>query len=92
MTQARLKKVPKFASIPEEAEFWDTHDLTDYFDFSKRVTNIVFKIKKDKGVTVRFRQDDLESLRKMADAKGLGVTTYIRMAAMEKLRVTELPN
>lgn len=27
-------KIPAFNSIEEEAEFWDTHDFTDYLDES----------------------------------------------------------
>lgn len=30
-TEAR-GKIPSFANIEEEAEFWDTHDSTDYLD------------------------------------------------------------
>jgi hypothetical protein len=30
-----LKPVPQFASEDEECEFWDTHDSTDYIDWSK---------------------------------------------------------
>ena len=25
-------RIPSFANIEEEAEFWDTHDFTDYMD------------------------------------------------------------
>lgn len=32
-----LKPIPAFASREAEAEFWDTHDLTDYFDFDTPV-------------------------------------------------------
>ncbi len=31
----KLKKVPKFKDEDEEFEFWSTHDLTKYVDFSK---------------------------------------------------------
>lgn len=31
----RLKKIPKFRNEDEEAEFWSTHDSTDYVDWSK---------------------------------------------------------
>ena len=26
------KRIPRFASIQEEAEFWDSHDFTEYSD------------------------------------------------------------
>ncbi len=31
----KLKKIPKFKSEKEEADFWDTHDTTNYVDWSK---------------------------------------------------------
>lgn len=30
-----LRAVPPFASEPEELTFWETHDSTDYLDWSK---------------------------------------------------------
>lgn len=30
-----LKKIPQFKTDEEEAQFWDTHDTTDYIDWSK---------------------------------------------------------
>ena len=35
-------KVPKFKSLKEEREFWDTHDSTDYHDHFKVTKNVVF--------------------------------------------------
>jgi hypothetical protein len=37
----KLKKIPKFKSEDEEAEFWNTHDSTEYFDWSK-ARNVLF--------------------------------------------------
>ncbi len=31
----KLKKIPKFKNEEEEREFWNTHDSTDYIDWSK---------------------------------------------------------
>ncbi len=31
----KLKPIPKFASEAEERAFWETHDSTDYIDWSK---------------------------------------------------------
>ena len=31
-TSSAKKPIPEFASYEEEAEFWDTHDVTEYFD------------------------------------------------------------
>lgn len=31
----KLKKIPKFKNEDVEAEFWNTHDSTEYLDWSK---------------------------------------------------------
>jgi len=31
----KLKQIPKFKNEDEERDFWDSHDLTDFFDISK---------------------------------------------------------
>lgn len=31
----KLKPIPQFNNEDDEREFWDTHDSTDYFDWSK---------------------------------------------------------
>jgi len=38
MAENKRNSIPKqFASIEEAAEFWDSHDLTDYSDSMRRV-------------------------------------------------------
>jgi len=37
----KFKKIPKFNTEDEDAEFWNTHDSTDYIDWSKAV-NVIF--------------------------------------------------
>jgi hypothetical protein len=31
----KVRPVPKFRKEQDERDFWNTHDTTDYFDFSK---------------------------------------------------------
>lgn len=33
--QKKFKKIPHFETEDEEREFWDTHDTTEYIDWSK---------------------------------------------------------
>ena len=35
---SQLEKIPKFETLQDEAEFWDTHDSTEYVDWDKAVT------------------------------------------------------
>jgi hypothetical protein len=34
----KIKNIPSFKTEKEEAEFWDTHDSTEYIDWDKAVT------------------------------------------------------
>ncbi len=82
-----LKPLPKFKTDLEEAIFWDTHSLTDYFDFS-RPLNIRFEIAKPaKEETLTFRlQKQLKSqLEKNARRLGLSTASLLRMWTIEKL-------
>lgn len=35
-------EIPEFESIQEEAEFWDTHDTTEFLDEFEEADNVVF--------------------------------------------------
>lgn len=77
-------KIPEFETIQEEAEFWDTHDTTD-FEFEMKPVQVVYVPKMEQGVTVRFLTSDLKQLRRIARQKGIGVTTLLRMISLEFL-------
>jgi hypothetical protein len=32
---SKVKQIPKFKTETEEQEFWDTHDATEYIDWTK---------------------------------------------------------
>ncbi|HEY3243648.1 MAG TPA: CopG family antitoxin [Phycisphaerae bacterium] len=36
------KRIPKFRSTQEEAEFWDTHDSTDYLHELEDANDVIF--------------------------------------------------
>ena len=56
-------KIPQTDSIQELADFWNTHDLTDFEDELEEVTEPVF----DTLVSVRFEPGKLESLNTQGD-------------------------
>jgi predicted DNA binding CopG/RHH family protein len=77
-------KIPTFKSIEEEAEFWDTHDTTD-FEEEFRPIRVRFK-NLSEGITIRFDPQTLEDLREQANDKGIGATTLARMWILERLK------
>ena len=52
----KLKPIPYFKSEAEEREFWQTHDSTEYVDWSKAKRGVVFPNLKltTKPITIRL--------------------------------------
>lgn len=87
MNIKKLKSVPNFKSLTDEAVFWDTHSLTDYFDFSKPL-NMRFEFvgaEKEETLTFRLQKKLKKQLEKIANNLGLSVSSLIRMWTIEKL-------
>lgn len=78
------KKIPKFKSYEEEADFWDTHSPLDYgtwkevkLEFAKPLVHIL---------GVRLDAKTIDQLAKLGSGMGIGPSTLVRMWVMEKLR------
>ena len=71
-------RIPKFASREEEASFWDTHDITDYWDELKPV-KVRFAKNLSEGITIRLDPETLAKLREIAHKQGICPTTLTRM-------------
>jgi predicted DNA binding CopG/RHH family protein len=78
-------RIPEFATIEEEAAFWDTHSTADYDHEFRPVRTRVAK-RLSEGVTIRLDPETLEQLRTMAHERGIGPTTLIRMWVLERLK------
>lgn len=82
-------KFPDFNKMTyeEEAEWWDTHDLGDYWHELKDV-DIVFELDKPRteSLVLRVQPEFKSRLEKEARSKGLNVSTLARMWLMEKMQ------
>jgi predicted DNA binding CopG/RHH family protein len=79
-------KVPKFKSLKEEREFWDTHDSTDYHDDFKVNKNVVFVRPTKEVISLRLEPKIIRRLRELADKEGLPPTTYARMLIVKGIQ------
>jgi predicted DNA binding CopG/RHH family protein len=79
-------KVPKFKSLKEEREFWDTHDSTEYHDDFKTTKHVVFVRPKKEVISLRLEPKFIRRLRELADKEGLPPTTYARMLIVKSLQ------
>lgn len=83
----KTAKIPKFKSIAQEAEFWDTHDVTDYMG-SMKFADVEFAPKQKKAKTITFRIEPKlkEDIDKIARHLGLNVSTLYRTWLIENVR------
>lgn len=81
----KLKRIPEFKSIEEEAQFWDTHSTTDYENEFKPI-RVNFGKQLSTGVSIHFNPKIFERVRILAHKKRIGPTTLIHMWVLERLR------
>jgi predicted DNA binding CopG/RHH family protein len=78
-------RIPDFQTREEEAEFWDTHDFTEFLDETWPVTLRVRRPLSE-GLTVRLDRQDREEIERRATAQGIGPSTLVRMWIKDRLR------
>lgn len=85
----KLQTVPKFKSIEEEANFWDTHSTEDFPDYWKPAPEVKFsknlKSIYQKVVPIRLDEQTKKAIEKVAKEKGIGISTTARMLIRERL-------
>lgn len=87
MTEQRPSRIPEFSSYEEEAEFWDTHDFSDYWDEFKPV-EVQFAPNlsgESEDIKVRFDKETLKKLRARAQEQDTSPTTLIHRWVIERL-------
>ncbi len=87
MTKKKISKIPIFKTIPEEAEFWDTHDITDFLDELTPVkVRVTLGQPKEETLTVRLQTGLKLKLAKVAEEMGVNTSTLARMWIVEKMK------
>lgn len=85
--EAREKPhAPEFASIEEEAEFWQTHDSEDYYSEPVEEEIKFVPVRRTKAMAVRLEPETFAALEKRARALGVGPSTLTRMWILEHLQ------
>lgn len=86
-----MPKIPDFKTAEEEAEFWETHSVSDYWDEFEPVKvelnpKLKAKIKARanlKRVTLRLSQEQIAAAKRIAAKKGIPYQTLMRMWIVE---------
>ena len=79
-----MKKIPKFKTDGEAAKFWESHSFQDYYKDTKEA-GIKFVRRPKRTVAVRLDPDDIKSVERIAERKGLSYTSLLRMWIKEQL-------
>jgi predicted DNA binding CopG/RHH family protein len=80
------RRLPQTDSIHELAQFWDTHDVTEFEDQLEEVGERVFE--RDTKITVDLAADDADAVRAMAKSRGVGDAELIREWVRDRLHAT----
>jgi hypothetical protein len=83
--KANRKRLPRFKSLEEEAEFWDKHSPLEFEDEWVEVKQV--KVARPLGhiLAVRLDARTIDRLAEVGRAKGLGPSTLARMWLLERL-------
>ena len=85
-----MAKIPKFESLDEAAEFWDTHDFEDYVDDTEPAAIHVRIPRRKKILAIPLELKLYQQLEGLAAAQGVGVeklvAAWLKEKAMAKSR------
>ena len=79
----KTQHLPKTDSIQELAQFWETHDLTDFEDELEEVTDPVFE--SSTVIPLNLESDEAKAVRRIAEAEGIADAELIRGWVREKI-------
>ena len=84
ITRKTKSRIPRFKTLEEEAQFWETHDTTEFED---EFVEVELKVARPLIHTLVVRLDarTIDRLAAAARKKGLGPSTLARMWLLERL-------
>jgi len=81
-----MKKRPQFKNEDEEREFWNSHDSTDYIDWTKAERVTLAKLKPSiKKISLRLPESMLEELKLLANKKDIPYQSLLKIFLAERL-------
>jgi hypothetical protein len=79
------QRFPKTDSIQELAQFFDTHDMTDFDDQFENVEEPHFDLKVGNEITLHLSDDEAKAVRDMAQSRGVPETDLVRAWVLERI-------
>ncbi len=88
MKKSKRSQIPRFKSIQELSEFFETHDMGDYWDKMPRAD---FEIDIKKSTHIFALDDDLaDKLTTMSKVKGIPSEQLVNVLLREKLLARDI--
>ena len=82
----QLKTIPQFSTEVEEQAFWESHDYTDYLDWSKARPAVLPNLKPTtKTISLRLPQHLLDSIKAAANSRDVPYQSLIKIWLQEKV-------
>lgn len=78
------KTIPGFASETEERDFWETHDSTQYLDWSQAQRAVLPNLKPS-TISLRLPQHLPDDIKAAANARDVPYQSLIKIWLQEKL-------
>ena len=74
---SKNRKIPTFRNDREERDFWARHSVEE-FGGELEDLDVEIRPARTEQIALRLYKEDLEALRRLADARGVGHTTLAR--------------
>jgi hypothetical protein len=83
-------RIPVFASIEEEAAFWDSHSVTEFEDELEDVSGQTFFVvrRPDEGIRLLFDDETIAALTERARAENTDAALLVRQWVRDRLRAS----
>ena len=83
---SKLKSIPAFKTEAEERKFWETHDSTEYLDWSKATRARLPNLKPSTtAISLRLPVSLLEQIKIAANKRDVPYQSLIKMWLAEKV-------
>lgn len=94
----RLKPIPEFKNVQEEAEFWDTHDTMDYewepvknVKVAKPLKHTFISSNLSAGISIDLAPKVLNRMKKLSEKMQISPSDLARVWITERLEILQSP-
>lgn len=86
MYMSNLKKIPDFKDEQEEAEFWRTHDSTEYLEWSEARITVFPNLKPTtESISLRLPAPLLARIKELANDKDVPYQSLMKVYLSERV-------